>query len=88
MVTYKGITGLAPSYLWNLFRKNSYRKFDISLRNVDTDLYIPRMTTCKGQEEISFRGAKTWNQIPLDIKQANSLNSFKNTVKYHLQPSA
>ena len=88
MVTYKAITGLAPSYLYNLFRKNSYRKFDISLRNVDTGLYIPRMTTCKGQKEISFRGAKTWNQLPLDIKQANSLNSFKNTVKYHSQPSA
>lgn len=87
-VTYKAITGLAPSYLSDLFTKNSDRNIDISLRNAATDLYIPKMTTCKGQKAISFRGAKTWNQLPLDIKQANSLNSFKCQLKNHLQPSA
>ena len=86
-VTYKALTGLAPSYLSNLFTKNSDRNIDISLRNAATDLYIPRMTTCKGQKAISFRGAKTWNQLPLEVKQANSLTSFKTHLRSHLQAS-
>ena len=51
--------GLAPSYLSNLFTKNTERNIDINLRNAANDLYIPRMTTSKGQKAISYRGAKT-----------------------------
>ena len=48
-MTYKAITGLAPSYLSNLFTKNIDRNIDTDLRNAANDLYIPRMTTSKGQ---------------------------------------
>ena len=86
-MTYEAITGLIPSYLSNLFTKNTHRNIDINLRNAANDLYIPRMTTCKGQKAISYRGAKTWNQLSSDIKEANSLNSFKCKLKHHLQPT-
>ena len=76
-VTYKAITVLTPSYLSNLFTKITDRNLEINLRNAANDLYIPKMTTSKGQKAISFRGAKTWNQPSSDIKEANSLNSFK-----------
>ena len=46
-VTYKAITGLTPSYLSNMFTKNTDRDIDINLRNAANDLYIPRMTTSK-----------------------------------------
>ena len=46
-MTYKAITGLAPSYLSNLFTKNTDRNIDVNLRNAANDLYIPRMTTSK-----------------------------------------
>ena len=39
------------------------------------------------QKAISYRGAKTWNQLSSDIKEANSLNSFKCKLKHHLQPT-
>ena len=86
-MTYKAITGLTPSFLSNLFTKNTDRSIDINLRNAANDLYIPRMTTSKGQKAISYRGAKTWNQLSSDIKEANSLNSFKCKLKHHLQPT-
>ena len=76
-MTYKAITGLTPSCLSNLFKKNT----------AADDLYIPRMTTSKRQKAISFRGAKTWNQLSSDIKEANSLNSFKCKLKHHLHPN-
>ena len=84
-MTYKAITGLAPSNLSNLFTKNTDQNTDINLRKAANDLYIPRMTTSKGQKAISYRGAKTWNQLSSDIKEANSLNSFKCKLKHHLQ---
>ena len=86
-MTYKAITSLTPSYLSNLFTKNADRNIDINLRNAANDLYIPRMTTSKGQKAISYHGAKTWNQLSSDIKEANSLNSFKCKLKHHLQPT-
>ena len=75
-VTYKAITGLAPSSFSNVFTRNSDHNIGINLRNTVLDLYIPRMKTCKGQKVTSFRGPATWNPLPLDIKQANPLNSF------------
>ena len=86
-MTYKAITGLAPNYLSNLFTKNTDRNIDINLRNAVNDLYFPRMTTSKGQKAISHHGAKTWNQLSSDIKETNSLNSFKCQLKHHLQPT-
>ena len=68
-MTYEAITGLTPSYLSNLFTKNTDRNIDINLRNAAKDLYIPRMTISKGQKAISHRGAKTWNQLSSDIKK-------------------
>ena len=82
-VTYKAITGLTPSYLSNLFIKSTDRNIDINLRNGANDLYIPRVTASKGQEAISFRCAKTCNKLSSDIKEANSLNSFKCKLKHH-----
>ena len=86
-MTYKAITVLTPCYLANLCTKNTDRNIDINLRNTANDLYIPRMTTSKGQKAISYRGAKTWNQHSLDMKEANSLNSFKCKLKHHLEPT-
>ena len=87
-VTYKAITGLTSNCLSNLFTKNTDRNIDISLRNAANDLYIPRMTSSKRRKALSFRGAKTWNQLSLDIKEANSFNSLKCKLKHHLQPTA
>ena len=86
-MTYKAITSLTPSYLSNLFTKNADQNIDINLRNAANDLYIPRMTTSKGQKAISYRGTKNWNQLSSAIKEANSLNSFKCKLKHHLQPT-
>ena len=48
------------------------------------DLHIPRMTTCKWQKAISFRGAKTWNQLSNGIKEASSLQTKTPLAAYFL----
>ena len=49
-MTYKATTGLAPSYLSNLFTKKTDGNIDIGLRNAANDHYIPRITTSKGKK--------------------------------------
>ena len=79
-VVYKSINNLALDYLSHLFIRNSERNI-ISLRNADTDLLVPFMKTSNGQKAFSFSGAKIWNQLSREAKQAPSLSSFKNKIK-------
>ena len=76
-ITYKALSGLAPSYLSNLFTKNFAREINMNLRNATADVPVPRMETCSGQKALSFQGAKTWNELPMAVKQAPSLRIFK-----------
>ena len=77
---YKSLNGLVPEYLSNLFVKNSTRNVR-ELRNTETDLSLPLRKTKNGQNAISFRGPKLWNQLELDLKQAPSLAAFKKRLK-------
>ena len=60
-MVYKSINDLAPDYLSEMFTKNSAcRK---NLRNTATDLQVPLMKTCNGQQAFSYRGARVWNHL-------------------------
>ena len=75
-----GFHDLAPDYLSEIFTKNSAcsRK---NLRNTATDLQVPLMKTCNGQRAFSYRGARVWNHLDLELKQASSFKAFKYAVK-------
>ena len=73
---YKSLHGLVPEYLSNLFVKNSTQNVR-ELRNTETDLSLPLRKTKNGQNAISFRGPKLWNQLELYLKQVPSLAAFK-----------
>ena len=78
---YKSLNGLVTEYLSDLFVKNSTRNVR-ELRNTETDLSLPLRKTKNGQNAISFRGPKLWNQLELDlIKQTPSLATFKKKIK-------
>ena len=47
-IVYKSLNGLAPTYLSNIFSKNSSRR-TVKLRNSETDLRIPLYKTSNGQ---------------------------------------
>ena len=76
---YKSLNGHVPEYLSELFIKNSSRNIK-TLRNTYTDISLPLRKTSNGQKAISFRGAKLWNQLEHDAKQAPSLASFKKRI--------
>ena len=78
-MVYKSINNLAPQYMSEMFTRNSLGAAR-QLRNTNTDLKLPRKRTCNGQKSFSFRGAKLWNSLNTEAKQATSLNRFKSLI--------
>ena len=81
---YKSLHGLVPEYIQLVFTKLS-ENGSRSLRNVDTDLRIPRFATSYGQRSFSYRGVNVWNKLSTEIKNASSLATFKNLLKQSLK---
>ena len=82
-MVYESINDLAPDYLSEIFTNNSAcsRK---NLRNTATDLQVPLLKTCNGQRAFSYRGARFWNHLDLEVKQASYFKAFKDAVKNDL----
>ena len=76
LMVFKSLHELAPQYLCDLFTRNS-KCSSCVLRNSETDLRLPLKKSSNGQKCFSCRGAKAWNDLPADTKQATSLNSLK-----------
>ena len=57
-----------------------------SLRSSDSNLLIIPKTTTVAYGERSFAAIapKLWNQLPLAIRQSNSVDSFKRALKTYL----
>ena len=78
-MVFKSLNQLAPEYLCGLFTRNSLCS-SYSLRNTGTDLRLPKKRSSNGQRCFSYRGAKLWNGLSAESKQATSLYSFKKTI--------
>ena len=80
LMVYKSINGLAPQYMSNLFTRNSACS-SRNLRNTKTDLRLPKKASANGQKCFSYRGAKLWNSLSAEIKQAPSFAVFKQNIQ-------
>ena len=60
----------------------------MNLRNATADVLVQRMKTCSWQKALSFRGAKTWKELPMEAKQAPSLSIYIKRLKSTLTFSA
>ena len=78
-MVFKSLNELAPQYLCDLFTRNSHCS-SYSLRNTGTDLRLPMKRSNNGQKCFSYRGAKLWNSLSAESKQATSPHSFKKTI--------
>ena len=83
-MVYKAIDDLPPAYIRDLFTKvsNSHIR---NLRSVDNDLLrVPSSKPSFYENSFTISAAKQWNELPLDIRNNSSLNSFKNALKTYL----
>jgi len=49
-----------------------------------TDYHVPRTRTKLGDKAFLIAGPKVWNNLPQSVRSADSLDSFKRKLKFHL----
>lgn len=78
IMTFKCRQGLAPDYLSTLF-SNHVCGYD--LRDSAEKLNVPLPRTEYYKKSFSYSGAVTWNSLPVHMRQAQTLQQFKNLTK-------
>ena len=84
LLTFKSNAGLSPTYLSDLLQpyipSRTLRSSSQSL------LQLPRRisSTSYGQRSFSHAAPSLWNSLPLHIRTADNVNTFKSLLKTHL----
>ena len=76
---YKLKNNLSPAFMQTLFKS---RDITYNLRTHREFQSEKIRTSIYGSETISYRGPKTWDLVPDDIKESANLNIFKNKIKF------
>ena len=74
----------SPSYLHQLF-PTTYLTSRVLRSNTQDNLNIPRPNTEKFKHSFQYSGARLWNDLPANIRNSNSLYSFKNSMLKHIK---
>ena len=81
LLVFKCIHGLAPDYLSN----EILMSFDVSNRSTrSTDVnnvYVPNVHLSITKKSFCYQGPTVWNALPADIKQCNTIETFKIKAK-------
>ena len=82
ILVYKSLHGLAPRYLEGLLVPYVPTR---SLRSADKHLLQPRTARLRsyGERAFAYAGPKLWNDLPLEIRSAKSIDEFKRLLKTH-----
>ena len=87
LIVFKALNGQAPSYILELltFKSNSHSH---NLRS-SNDTLLLKMPTYKtkvtlGDRAFSCAAPRIWNNLPLTIRNSQSVTSFKTKLKTHL----
>lgn len=87
VLTYKAVQGLAPSYIADLVSIYTPSR---SLRSADS-LHL-NQPSCRlktmDQRAFSCAAPRLWNALPLFVRNAPTLSSFKKSLKTHLFKTA
>ncbi len=82
LLTYKCIHGTAPLYLQELIKRYTPSR---NLRSSSKSLLtVSSSSTQYGQRAFSVSSSELWNSLPLHIKNSETLNKFKSSLKTHL----
>ena len=78
-MVYKSVNNQAPIYLTEMFVRlpDACKR---ELRNTKTDLVVPRRKSAFGQKCFSYKGAKLWNNLSVQVKSSISYEIFKKRI--------
>ncbi len=81
LLVYKSLNGLGPKYIADMLTVKPNRP----LRSVGSSkLEIPRVHTKQQESAFSYFAARSWIQLPEEIRCAKTLATFKSRLKTHL----
>ena len=75
---YKSLTDLSPEFIKPFF---TVKELLYNLRNGHILNLPSAQTTYYGTNSILFRAYQVWNNLPISIKQSQSLLEFKTNIK-------
>ena len=78
-MVYKSLNGLAPDYLKSMFTDQSAIS-TYSLRNCEVKLAVPLPRTNFLKNSFSYNGAVMWNSLLTNLRQAQTIASFKSSL--------
>lgn len=83
LITYKAIKGMAPSYLQDVIVPYQPNR---TLRSQNASLLvIPRISkSTVGNRAFSYQAPVLWNQLPVHVKEADTVSTFKTRLKTFL----
>lgn len=84
LITYKALHNLAPPYLTDLLQPHRPSR---CLRSADSNLLAPTVKSkhrTLGDRAFAIAAPTLWNTLPLQIRNSDSLQTFKNLLKTHL----
>ena len=85
LLTFKCIYGLAPTYLSDLISIKSNSLYNLrSTGKPLLDHPKGKMLSTLGARSFSAAAPKLWNGLPVELRQATSLDSFKSKLKTYL----
>ena len=77
-MVYKSLNCLAPDYMSSKFIVRSDLFNSYNLRDSENKLAVALRRTNYYRNSFCYSGAVLWNNLPTDVRQAKSLNVFRN----------
>ena len=78
-IMFKTLNNMGPNCLKELF---TFKKeiLNRSLRNSSSTIRLPKPNTNNMKKSFMYDGASIWNSLPKNIRESNSLSSFKRKI--------
>ena len=90
LYVYKAINNLAPSYLSSMTHLqntgSAERRPRLRSSSDSTRLVVQRSHKRAGDVSFSIAAARLWNDLPISVREAQSLPAFKRLLKTYLFP--
>ena len=82
---YNCSVGKSPVYLNELLEKQPVKRVLRSSENVDNCYSVPfNKKKTFGDRSFSYIGPKLWNTLPIELRNADSVDIFKKKLKTHM----
>ena len=78
----KSISNKPPKYMTDLFE--FHNNSNLNTRNSYKKLIQPSVKTNSGKRSISYLGPFLWNKLDRNLKEKETVNSFKHALKRHM----